>query len=591
VLATFRALADTGRTIVAVTHSLLALTLCDRVLFLAPGGAVAFYGTPSEAADYFDWDEPASVFAALTAASAAQWKDRFRDHRAATPAGRAGSAPWRPGRPEPAPAGPAPRSSRSTPAAAASSGGAWAAVSPPPPHNPPAGHDGGHDGHLTTLLRRSRDTARADGRTLLLSLVAGPVLGVLLWAVLPAGTLALPVGPDGHAPGSSPSAQSFGFFLAMAITWLGAAGAVREVVKDRHILRRERAVGVSSEAFLTAKALCLAAVASAQALPLGFVALQNQHLPARGAALGSGVVEVLVVSVLVGLTAVSTGLLVSAWASSSEKALATLPVVLVAEMALAGPWASHTNVAISTLRAAVPARWASAAIDASVVGDGGAWFLAVLGLAVLFVVQLGAALWLVKRAMPSMAAARRPAGSPQALAPRPAAPSLVPAAPRWRQLADRPSRVRVAACGLAVAVTLSVGILALARAGTGGNTAALVVSPSPAAPAPTAAASVPSVAPTTLSPLPVPSPTTAVIVTAPTAVSRPPGATPATAGPSPSPAPPQAVAAPATSAAPAAMPVPPPATTPTTRATTPTTVAIGSPTWWWQQFTQAPPKK
>ena len=33
-----RSLADGGRTVIVVTHSVQSLMLCDRVLFLAPGG-------------------------------------------------------------------------------------------------------------------------------------------------------------------------------------------------------------------------------------------------------------------------------------------------------------------------------------------------------------------------------------------------------------------------------------------------------------------------------------------------------------------------------------------------------------------------
>lgn len=44
VITTLRELADGGRTVLAVTHSMAALAVCDRVLFLAAGGQVAFFG-------------------------------------------------------------------------------------------------------------------------------------------------------------------------------------------------------------------------------------------------------------------------------------------------------------------------------------------------------------------------------------------------------------------------------------------------------------------------------------------------------------------------------------------------------------------
>src|SRR5207249_2877102 len=80
VMATLRELADAGRTVVTVTHSLQALAICDRVLFLAAGGRVAFFGPPSEAAAYFGRTDAADVFLALDTEPGDAWQRRFRDH-------------------------------------------------------------------------------------------------------------------------------------------------------------------------------------------------------------------------------------------------------------------------------------------------------------------------------------------------------------------------------------------------------------------------------------------------------------------------------------------------------------------------------
>ena len=47
VMTSLRQLADAGRTVIAVTHSLAALAHCDRVLYLAEGGRVAYFGPPA----------------------------------------------------------------------------------------------------------------------------------------------------------------------------------------------------------------------------------------------------------------------------------------------------------------------------------------------------------------------------------------------------------------------------------------------------------------------------------------------------------------------------------------------------------------
>ena len=43
-----RRLADAGRVVIVVTHSLAYLRLCDQVLLLASGGKAAFVGPPAD---------------------------------------------------------------------------------------------------------------------------------------------------------------------------------------------------------------------------------------------------------------------------------------------------------------------------------------------------------------------------------------------------------------------------------------------------------------------------------------------------------------------------------------------------------------
>ena len=46
VMQLLRDLADGGRLVIVITHSVQSLDVCDRVLFLAPGGMVAYFGHP-----------------------------------------------------------------------------------------------------------------------------------------------------------------------------------------------------------------------------------------------------------------------------------------------------------------------------------------------------------------------------------------------------------------------------------------------------------------------------------------------------------------------------------------------------------------
>ncbi|CAM5580229.1 ABC transporter ATP-binding protein OS=Streptomyces antimycoticus OX=68175 GN=SSPO_081610 PE=4 SV=1 [Streptomyces antimycoticus] len=50
VMQLLRGLADDGRTVLVVTHSVAELSLCDRVLVMAPGGSVAYFGAAGRSA-------------------------------------------------------------------------------------------------------------------------------------------------------------------------------------------------------------------------------------------------------------------------------------------------------------------------------------------------------------------------------------------------------------------------------------------------------------------------------------------------------------------------------------------------------------
>ena len=52
--------------------------LCDRVLFLAPGGHVAYFGPPRRAAAFFGRDDFQEVFQDLGAESERDWTGEFQ---------------------------------------------------------------------------------------------------------------------------------------------------------------------------------------------------------------------------------------------------------------------------------------------------------------------------------------------------------------------------------------------------------------------------------------------------------------------------------------------------------------------------------
>src|SRR5438552_18518396 len=75
----FRQVADSGKTVVCITHNLANVEdNCHLVVILTEGGRLAFVGTPAEARDYFGIARLGDVYDKLRERKAAEWQSRFR---------------------------------------------------------------------------------------------------------------------------------------------------------------------------------------------------------------------------------------------------------------------------------------------------------------------------------------------------------------------------------------------------------------------------------------------------------------------------------------------------------------------------------
>jgi len=91
-----RRLADQGRTIILITHATKNVMLADKVIFLARGGYLAWFGPPDEALAYFDqyrserdrragkieFDEIYAILDDQSKGKAEEWANRYRQSKA-----------------------------------------------------------------------------------------------------------------------------------------------------------------------------------------------------------------------------------------------------------------------------------------------------------------------------------------------------------------------------------------------------------------------------------------------------------------------------------------------------------------------------
>ena len=299
----FRGLADGGRTVVVVTHATESLRLCDRVLVLAPGGGVAYFGPPQLITAYFGCEDLPDVFGALTRERDAGWPERFRAHPLHERFVERTAAPTPPPRPDAGERAVRPRIAATT----------WLR-------------------QLRTLTRRYAEVVLGDRRNVALLALQAPLLGVLMLVALPAGEL----GPadDGELRLISQASLVL-LVLVLGVTWLGMSNAVREIAKELPIVDRERAVGLSVSAYVLSKAAVLGAVTAVQAVVLILLAAALQDGPQDGVLFGWPLGEVLVIGALGGIAAMALGLLVSVLARTEDRATTILPIVLVFQLVLA----------------------------------------------------------------------------------------------------------------------------------------------------------------------------------------------------------------------------------------------------------------
>ncbi|MER5275030.1 FHA domain-containing protein [Streptomyces sp. NPDC002809] len=320
-----RGLADDGRTVIVVTHSVLSLDVCDRLLVLAPGGRIAYYGPPEDALAFFGFAEWPEAFEAFENDRDRPWAEEFT----ASPFHRryidnASSQPQ-------------------LPHAAA------AAVAPPPKTR-------SWSAQLRTLVRRYAAALSAD-RTFLVIMIALPfVMGAMTRAL--AGSRL-----------TQETAMNALLILCVGGVLTGAANAVRELVKERVIYQRERAVGLSRSAYLMSKVVVLGTITVLQAVVLTLVGLVGVDLNAPG---GQGVLlpplaEITLTVALLSFTAMMLGLLVSALVCKEEVTMPLLVLLAIVQVVFCGALLKlHGVPGVEQLSWLVPSRWALGAMAGTI---------------------------------------------------------------------------------------------------------------------------------------------------------------------------------------------------------------------------------
>ncbi|MEU7069758.1 FHA domain-containing protein [Streptomyces narbonensis] len=348
-----RGLADDGRTVVVVTHSVLSLDVCDRLLVLAPGGRVAYYGPPADTLDFFGYTQWPEAFEAFENDRERDWAGQYqasRFHRRYV--ADATTRPFLPtdGSADSGGSGVAGQGQGGPAAGKAGRAGRTASELGPPPKAQ------SWVSQLRTLVRRYAAALAAD-RTFLVIMIALPFVMGAMARALSEGSF----NPE--------SALNVLLILCVGGVLTGAANAVRELVKERSIYRRERAVGLSRSAYLASKVVVLGTITIVQAVVLTLVALIGVPLNVPG---GDGVllpplVEITLAVAFLSFTAMMLGLLVSAVVRKEEVTMPLLVLLAIVQVVFCGALLTVRGTPVlEQLAWLVPSRWAFAAMGATI---------------------------------------------------------------------------------------------------------------------------------------------------------------------------------------------------------------------------------
>ncbi|MFD8871333.1 FHA domain-containing protein [Streptomyces sp. NPDC059590] len=329
VMQLLRGLADDGRTVLVVTHSVAELALCDKLLVMAPGGSVAYFGPPEEALNFFGYETWADVFSAFENYRDYDWAGRWRgsQHYQMYAADLDAVAPQS------------------------------VHVQPPPARVQKPQSWGSQ---LWTLMRRYTSVIASDKGFLGLMVILPAVLGAV--SIVIPSDFGLTKAPKGQFNQDSGTIM---LILVVGMCFSGAANSVRELIKERVIYERERAVGLSRSAYLMSKVIVLGVITAFQAVIICAIGFSTRELPEEGLIMPPAL-ELCLAIIAIGFTSMMVGLVISALVKTAEKTMPLLVMFAIVQVVFTGIlFKIYGSPGIEQFAYLMPSRWAVGAAGAT----------------------------------------------------------------------------------------------------------------------------------------------------------------------------------------------------------------------------------
>jgi ABC transport system ATP-binding/permease protein len=319
VMMMLRQLADAGRVVLIVTHSVSYLDVCDQLLLVAPGGKTAYLGPPSQIGAAMGTSNWADIFANVGADPDEANRRFLAENKQAT--------------------------------------------AKPSEHSPAA--DLGEPVH-TDVFRQFSTIARRQIRLVISDRGYTVFLALLPFLI---GVLTLTVrGKSGYGMsdplGNNPAQpDQILVMLNVGAVFMGTALTIRDLIGERPIFRREQAVGLSTVAYMGAKIMVFSVFAIVQAAIATAISVIGWGTPISNAVLlGNVNFELFVTVAATCVGAALLGMALSALAQSQDQIMPMLVVSIMSQLVFSGGMIWVTDrIVLDQLSWATPARWGFAA--------------------------------------------------------------------------------------------------------------------------------------------------------------------------------------------------------------------------------------
>jgi len=338
-----RRLADQGRTIVLITHATKNVMLGDKVIFLARGGYLAWFGPPEEALKYFDqyrpernrrasameFDEIYAVLDDSSMGSPEEWAKRYREniaYKKYVEEPLEGKMSLRAASPAQQPEQAARKVER------------------------PASHQVSGLRQFFILSARNIKILTRDRFGLALMLATAPIVSMLdvVLAVL------LGRDPLDFNTGMFANVMITLFLLTVYGVMVGGISQMREIVKEQEVYKRERLVNLKILPYVLSKVWVAALLALYQAAAYTIVHYLAFEVPGGA----SEFVQIYITLALATLAGMMLGLFASALAPNSNSAPLLVIILMLPQIVLGGALIPLPNF----VSAPTSTRWAFEAL-------------------------------------------------------------------------------------------------------------------------------------------------------------------------------------------------------------------------------------